>query len=78
MSIAPQAQFSLTLRVEIPSAPGSLGKLTSAIGRAGGSLGAIDLVEVRGQRTLRDLTVSCAGQDHWREVVEAVEGLEDF
>ncbi|MBA2506491.1 MAG: NAD-dependent malic enzyme [Thermoleophilaceae bacterium] len=77
MSIAPQAQFSLTLRVEIPSAPGSLGRLTSAIGSAGGSLGAIDLVEVRGQRTLREITVSCANQDHWRDVVKAVEELED-
>ena len=42
----PSAQYSLTLRVEIDHLPGMLGKVASAIGDAGGTIGAVDLVTV--------------------------------
>jgi len=37
----------LLLRVELPNVPGSLGRLASAIGAAGGSIEAIEIVEKR-------------------------------
>jgi hypothetical protein len=37
------AQYSLTLRVEIEHHPGMLGKVASAIGVIGGTIGAVDL-----------------------------------
>src|SRR5438445_585433 len=43
---APTASHSLTVRLQILNKPGMLGKVTSAIGKAGGDIGAIDLVEV--------------------------------
>ena len=43
---APSASYSQTVRLEINNKPGMLGKVTSAIGKAGGDIGAIDLVEV--------------------------------
>ena len=53
----PSAQYSLTIRVEIDHRPGMLGKVASAIGEAGGTIGAVDLVERRGRHTIRDITV---------------------
>ena len=73
---APSAQFSLTLRVELPSGPGGvLGKVTAAIGRAGGAIVAVDTVEAAGDRTLREITVECAGVDHRGEVISAVQAV---
>ena len=39
----PRASYSIILRLEILSKPGMLGKVTSAIGKAGGDIGAIDI-----------------------------------
>jgi malate dehydrogenase (oxaloacetate-decarboxylating) len=74
----PSAQYSLTLRVEIADVPGMLGKVASAIGAAGATIGAVDLVEVDGRRMVRDITVETSGSDDWprlRQAVEAVEGV---
>jgi len=42
------------LRVELPDVPGSLGLLASAIGEAGGDIGAIEIVEKSGKGTAVD------------------------
>ena len=39
-----------------------LGKVASAIGEAGGTIGSIDLVQVDGRHTIRDITVDTADQ----------------
>src|SRR5918999_682786 len=44
----PSAQFSLTLRVELPPERGALGKVTAAINRSGGAIVAVDTVESGG------------------------------
>ena len=72
----PSAQFSLTLRVELPSGPGGvLGKVTAAIGRAGGAIVAVDTVEAAGDRTLREITVECSSVEHRGEVISGVQGV---
>src|SRR6266446_1679011 len=48
MQTTPSASYSLTLRVKLSSRAGTLGELTTAIGRAGGDIGAIDIVDVGG------------------------------
>ena len=48
MPVTPSASYSLTLRVELENEPGMLGDVTSAIGEAGGSVGAIDIVKAGG------------------------------
>ena len=44
--LRPSASFSATLRVHVDDRPGAFAELARAIGDAGGSLGAIDLVRV--------------------------------
>jgi malate dehydrogenase (oxaloacetate-decarboxylating) len=71
----PSAQYSLTLRVEIEHRPGMLGKVASAIGDAGGLIAAVDLVQVDGSHTIRDITVETADQAVWQRLTQAVEAL---
>ncbi len=70
---APVARYSLTMRVELPNRPGQLARVVSAIGDAGGSIGAIDLVDAAADKLVRDITVSAADSEHGREIVHNVE-----
>jgi malate dehydrogenase (oxaloacetate-decarboxylating) len=70
------ASFSATLRVRLDDRPGSFALLAQAIGDAGGSLGAIDLVRVERDTKVRDVTVEAADADHIERIVVSVQGLE--
>jgi malate dehydrogenase (oxaloacetate-decarboxylating) len=74
--LTPSAQYSLTIRVEIDDKPGMLGKVATAIGEAGGDIGAVDLVEVSDDVLLRDITVDAADQAHWNAIVAAIDALD--
>jgi malate dehydrogenase (oxaloacetate-decarboxylating) len=70
------ASFSATLRVHLDNRPGSFARLATAIGEAGGLLGAIDLVRVEQGKKIRDVTVLAADEGHIRRVVEAVRAID--
>jgi malate dehydrogenase (oxaloacetate-decarboxylating) len=76
MSSSPSAQYSLTIRLEIADRPGMLGLVASAIGQAGASIGSIDLVEVKDDVLLRDITVDAADAEHWDRIVAALAQLD--
>ena len=76
MQTTPSASYSLTLRVRLSSRAGSLGELTTAIGRAGGDIGAIDIVTVGSDYIIRDITVSSASTKHAEEIVNAVSDVD--
>jgi malate dehydrogenase (oxaloacetate-decarboxylating) len=71
----PTAQYSVTLRVEIEHRPGMLGKVASAIGDAGGTIGAVDLVQMERGYTVRDITVDTAEESAWTRLTDAVNAL---
>ncbi len=75
MSSTPSAQYSLTIRIEIEDIPGMLGRVASAIGDAGGTIGAIELVEAD-QHLIRDVTINTPDAEHWDEVTAAIEAIE--
>jgi malate dehydrogenase (oxaloacetate-decarboxylating) len=75
MAATPSAQYSLTLRVEIDHLPGMLGKVASAIGEAGGTIGAVDLVQVEGSHTIRDITVETGDASDWPRLTDAVNAV---
>jgi malate dehydrogenase (oxaloacetate-decarboxylating) len=70
------AQFSLVMRVRIAHRPGMLGRVASAIGAAGGTIGSVDLISVDDEHTLRDITIDTAGEDHGRQIAAAVDAVE--
>jgi malate dehydrogenase (oxaloacetate-decarboxylating) len=76
MPRTPSPQYSLSLRVEIEDTPGMLGKVASAIGDAGGTIGAVDLVQVEGRVAIRDITVDTADPDDWPALTDAVNSLD--
>ena len=76
MSNTPSASYSLTLRVKLASRAGTLGELTTAIGRAGGDIGAIDIVSVTNDAIVRDLSVNAASDAHGAQIVEAIRDID--
>ncbi|MGP0102523.1 MAG: NAD-dependent malic enzyme [Solirubrobacteraceae bacterium] len=76
MSATPSAQYRLTIRVKLEDSQGILGQVTSAIGEAGGMVDAVDLVEVDGGHSLRDIIVDASGREHWARILEAIEAIE--
>src|SRR4026207_744103 len=76
MQPTPSASYSLTLRVRLSSRAGSLGELTTAIGPAGGDIGAIDIVTVGNDYIVRDITVSSVSSIHGEQIVEAVKDVD--
>jgi malate dehydrogenase (oxaloacetate-decarboxylating) len=66
----PRASYSIIIRLEILTKPGMLGKVTSAIGKAGGDIGAIDIAGFKKNSTLRDIIVSVADIEMGQTVVE--------
>jgi malate dehydrogenase (oxaloacetate-decarboxylating) len=71
------AQYAITLRIDSARGPGRIARIAATIGDEGGIIDAIDLVQVRGNRSLRDYTVECSSTDHARQIVTAVRSLPD-
>ncbi len=76
MQNTPSASYSLTLRVKLSSRTGTLGELTTAIGRAGGDIGAIDIVSAGRDAIVRDITVNAGSNEHGQEIVTAVRDID--
>jgi malate dehydrogenase (oxaloacetate-decarboxylating) len=79
MQQTPSASYTSTLRVKLANRPGMLGELTTAIGRAGGDIGAIDIVSASRGSMVRDITFTAGSIEHVEEIVEAarhVDGVE--
>ena len=66
----PNASYSVSLTVELDHRPGTLGRLTTAIGDAGGNITAVDIVEADHQRIVRDVTVLATDDVHVRRSVD--------
>ena len=76
MSSTPSASYSLTLRVKLSSRAGTLGEVATAIGRAGGDIGAIDIVSASRDFVIRDITVNAASSKHDEEIISAVRDID--
>jgi len=72
----PSASFSFTLRVEIRNIPGKLGEITTRIGKAGGDIGAIDIVRVSKDSIVRDITINAASETHNKQIIAELAGID--
>jgi len=68
MKLTPSPSYSTIIRVELKREPGMLGKITSAIGRAEGVIGAITIVKRTKDKTIRDITVDARDQKHEEKI----------
>jgi malate dehydrogenase (oxaloacetate-decarboxylating) len=76
MERSPSDSYSLTLRVKLSTRAGTLGEVATAIGRAGGDIGAIDIVTVARDHIIRDITVNTVSSEHEDKIVRAVEAID--
>ena len=72
----PRTGYVLVLRLELSDTPGTLGRVTTAIGEDGGDIGNIDLVGQFGRKVLREVTVTCRNEAHARELTEKADAVE--
>jgi malate dehydrogenase (oxaloacetate-decarboxylating) len=75
MSVTPSASYSVTVRLQITNKPGMLGRVASAIGKAGGDIGAVDLVESSRDRVLRDITIKARDDIHGQQIVNRLKRI---
>ncbi len=68
----PNVSFSLRFRVEVDHQPGNLGRLTTAIGDAGGNILGVEMVGVHDGRITRDITVLAIDAPHAARIREAI------
>ncbi|HEX8745801.1 MAG TPA: malic enzyme-like NAD(P)-binding protein [Pyrinomonadaceae bacterium] len=76
MHSTPSASYTVTLRVKLASRAGTLGEVTTAIGHAGGDIGAIDIVSVNRDSIVRDITVQAGSIEHENEIIEALRDID--
>jgi malate dehydrogenase (oxaloacetate-decarboxylating) len=74
---APGVAYSITVRAEYPNNPGMLGRITSAIGEAGGDASAIDVVSTARGVIVRDLTINARSIKHGEEIAAAIGKVPD-
>jgi len=68
--------FTLVIRVETPNSPGAFGALASAIGDAGGVVGAVDVRSVSKALVVRDVTVTVGSEQIATLVRSAIERMD--
>lgn len=69
--------YSITIRLKYKDVPGALGRMTSAIGDAGGSIGAVDIVDSRDGVITRDFSVQATDVSHGERIAAAINTLKD-
>jgi len=71
----PSASYSITVRLEVPPDPASVGLLTTAAGSVGGIVTALDVTESHPDRLVVDVTCAAGDQDHADRVVDALRAV---
>ncbi len=75
---SPSPGYSITLRVQSPITPHATGDLTTAIGKAGGVVTALDVVESHYDWIVVDVSVNTSDGPHADAITEAVTDLDGF
>ena len=74
-TLSPSESYSITMRLEIQNKVGMLGKVTTAIGTAGGDIGAVDLSGHGKGVVIRDVTARANGIEHAQKIINAVKEI---
>ncbi|MCW2600898.1 MAG: hypothetical protein JWM02_2727 [Frankiales bacterium] len=72
----PNASYSITVRLEAPADPTSVGLFCTAVGNAGGVVTALDVTESHPDRIVIDVTCAASNQAHAADLTAALEQVE--
>ena len=76
-TLAPSASSSVTLRLHVAADDaGAIGRVTTAVGDAGGLVVALDMVETAGDVLVVDVTVNAGDDAHAARLTEVVDALD--
>ena len=66
---------TLTVRVAYPNEVGMLGRITSAIGEAGGDIGTVAIVQSNSATMVRDITITAGDVKHGHKIIERIRSV---
>ncbi|GIG64829.1 NAD-dependent malic enzyme [Phytomonospora endophytica] len=66
----PSAGFSITVRVSLPADAGAIGRLTTAVGEAGGIVTALDVVSSDHKNVVVDITCDTSDSGHAEQIAQ--------
>ena len=69
------AAYSVSIRAQYSNLPGMLGRITSAIGNAGGDVVSVDMLSLNQGNILRQITVNSGGPEHIDKILTAVKSI---
>jgi malate dehydrogenase (oxaloacetate-decarboxylating) len=72
----PNASYSITMRVQLNADPRGIGRITTAVGEAAGTVTAVDVEESTADGMIVDLTCNTRDADHAERITKAVGQLE--
>jgi malate dehydrogenase (oxaloacetate-decarboxylating) len=73
----PSASYAITIRVRLDGDDTlAVGRVTTAVGEAGGGVVAMDFVDTSGPRVVLDVTVNAAGSEHAERITAAVDAVD--
>ena len=75
MRTAPSPGYRITIRVKYANEVGNLAAVTAAIAQAGGSVGAVDIVEASRSEMIRDVTVDSADEQQEKAILAAIRSV---
>jgi ACT domain len=71
----PSVSYTFTVRLRLENRVGKLAEVLSAIGRAGGDMGAVDIARVEPKIMVRDLTIHARDEEHEGKIVQVIRSL---
>lgn len=72
MKKTPSPSYGITIRLEIYNRVGMLGRVTTAIGEAGGDIRGVDIAGFGKGTIIRDISVYARDEAHCREIIETL------
>ena len=72
----PSAGFTFVVRAKLKNEVGIIGRVFSAVGEAGGDVGAVDIVEIVKGYVIRDITIRARDDGHCKDIVETLKKLD--
>ncbi|MFT4185739.1 MAG: NAD-dependent malic enzyme [Micrococcaceae bacterium] len=75
--VAPSVQYSITIRLEIPSRPTGVSEVTTAVEESGAMVTGLDVNHSDKEMVIIDVTCSTSNANHARTVVEAIRAVSD-
>jgi malate dehydrogenase (oxaloacetate-decarboxylating) len=77
MKIKPTPSYSILVRLQILREPGMIGRISQAIGEAGGIIDTIEVISRKDKVSIREMVIEASSTDHQLEIIQALEKVDD-